>query len=64
MPCIKSGKGYRIRRSSGGLYPKVYPSLAACKKRVAQMEIGKHGGYTKGKKVSATRQAIRTAIKS
>ena len=38
MPCIKCKGGYKIRRSAGGFYPKVYKSLAACKKRVAQME--------------------------
>ena len=42
MPCVKSGGGYRIRRSKGGLYPKVYKSLSACKKRVAQLEKFKH----------------------
>lgn len=41
MPCIKTKSGWKIRRSKGGLYPKVYKSLAACKKRVAQMETFK-----------------------
>lgn len=41
MPCIKVRGGYKIRRSKGGLYPKVYKSLKACKKRVTQMEIHK-----------------------
>jgi len=43
MPCIKVKSGYRIRRSGGGLYPKVYKSLKACKIRVAQMESYKDG---------------------
>lgn len=38
MPCIKVKGGYRIRRSKGGLYPKVYKSLKQCKLRVSQME--------------------------
>ena len=39
MPCIKQKKGgWKIRRSKGGLYPKLYKSLSACKERVAQME--------------------------
>lgn len=42
MPCIRSKGGYRIRRSKGGLYPKVYKSLKACKKRVGQLERFKH----------------------
>ena len=54
MPCIKVKKnGYRIRRSKGGLYPKVYKSLRTCKVRVAQMEMHKNmakKGKGKGKK--------------
>ncbi len=42
MPCVKVSGGYKIRRSKGGLYPKVYKTLAACKKRVKQMETFKH----------------------
>lgn len=42
MPCIKVKGGWRIRRSKGGLYPKLYTSLKACKERVAQMERHKH----------------------
>ena len=38
MPCVKVKGGYKIKRSKGGLYPKVYKFLGACKKRVAQME--------------------------
>jgi len=40
MPCIKvKNKGWRIRKSKGGgLYPKIYGSLTACRKRVNQME--------------------------
>ena len=38
MPCIKAKGGWKIRRSKGGLYPKVYKSLSACQKRVGQME--------------------------
>lgn len=38
MPCIKVEGGYRIRRSSGGLYPKVYKSKENCESRVDQME--------------------------
>lgn len=41
MPCIKVKSGYKIRRSKGGLYPKIYKSLKACKERVAQMEAHK-----------------------
>lgn len=42
MPCIKQKSGgYKIRRSKGGLYPKIYKSLKACKLRVAQMESHK-----------------------
>ncbi len=42
MPCIKVKSGYRIRRSSGGLYPKVYKSKKACEIRVAEMESFKN----------------------
>ena len=42
MPCIKVQKGWKIRRSKGGTYPKVYPTLASCRKRVKQMEMYKH----------------------
>lgn len=42
MPCIKTKKGYRIRRKSGGLYPKIYKTLKACQLRVGQMEKFKH----------------------
>ena len=38
MPCIKVKGGYRIRRSKGGLYPKVYKSKKQCEIRVSQME--------------------------
>jgi len=38
MPCIKVKGGWKIQRSKGGLYPKVYKSLKACEMRVAQME--------------------------
>jgi len=41
MPCIKCKGGWKIRRSADGLYPKIYRSLAACKKRVVQMEMHK-----------------------
>lgn len=41
MPCIKVKGGYKIRRSKGGLYPKIYKSLNACKRRVVQMESHK-----------------------
>ena len=41
MPCIAVKGGYKIRRSKGGLYPKVYESKKACEERVAQMERGK-----------------------
>ncbi len=41
MPCVKSKNGWKIRRKKGGLYPKVYKSLKACKKRVIQMETHK-----------------------
>ena len=38
MPCILVGNGkYKIKD-----YPKVYPTKAACEKRVSQMEIFKH----------------------
>jgi len=42
MPCIKVSGGYKIKRSKGGLYPKVYKTLTACKRRVKQMEGFKH----------------------
>jgi len=42
MPCIKVKGGWRIRRSKGGLYPKIYKLLSACKRRVRQMEAFKH----------------------
>ena len=42
MPCIKVKGGYKIRRSKGGLYPKIYKSLSACRARVVQMEAHKH----------------------
>ena len=38
MPCVKTKSGYKIRRSAGGLYPKIYVSLRACKERAKQME--------------------------
>lgn len=38
MPCIPVKGGYKIRRSEGGFYPKIYPSKKACEERVAQME--------------------------
>lgn len=38
MPIIKVKGGWKIRRSKGGLYPKVYKSKAVAQKRVAQME--------------------------
>ena len=41
MPVIKVKGGYKIRRSKGGLYPKVYKSKAAAQKRVKQMEVFK-----------------------
>ena len=41
MPCIKVKGGYKIRRSKGGLYPKIYKSLKSCKVRVQQMETHK-----------------------
>jgi hypothetical protein len=42
MPVVKTAKGYKIKRSKGGTYPKVYKSLASAKKRVAQMEMFKN----------------------
>ena len=46
MPCVKQRKGgWKIRRSKGGLFPKVYRSLKVCQKRVAQME--RHKGEKK-----------------
>lgn len=50
MPCIKVKGGYKIKRSKGGLYPKVYKTLSACKKRVAQMEMFKSMKMKKKKK--------------
>lgn len=41
MPCIKVKGGYKIKRSKGGLYPKIYKTLKACKERVKQMEMFK-----------------------
>ena len=57
MPCIKSKGGWRIRRSAGGIYPKVYTNLAACKKRVVQMETFKHL-RGKGKMSKRSRKAM------
>jgi len=45
MPCIRVKGGYKIRRSSGGTYPKVYDSLGACQTRVRQMH--RHKGTSK-----------------
>ncbi len=50
MPCVKGKGGYQIRKSSGGLYPKVYNSLGACETRVRQMH--KHKGISKKVKKS------------
>jgi len=42
MPCIKIGKsGWKIQKMKGGMYPKLYPDLSACKMRVSQMESHK-----------------------
>lgn len=41
MPCVRVRGGYKIRRSKGGVYPKIYPSLRACKIRVQQIKIHK-----------------------
>ena len=41
MPCIKFKSGWRIRKSKGGFFPKIYKSLAQYKIRVRQMEIHK-----------------------
>ena len=38
MPLIRVKGGYKIRRSKGGLYPKIYKSKASAQKRVKQME--------------------------
>jgi len=45
MPCIKVKGGWKIRRSKGGLYPKIYSSIRACLIRVRQME--QHKGRKK-----------------
>ena len=42
MPCVKVKNGWKIKRSKGGLYPKVYKTKEACEIRVAQMEAYKH----------------------
>ena len=42
MPAIKVKGGYKIRRSKGELYPKVYKTKSAAEKRAAQMEFYKH----------------------
>lgn len=56
MPCIaQKGGGWKIRRSKGGLYPKLYSTLGACKKRVAQMERGKTIAKTKKRTVISAR---------
>lgn len=49
MPVVKSGSGYKIRRSAGGLYPKIYASRAEAEKRVVQMEVHKAMNAKKGK---------------
>ena len=52
MPCIKQKKGgWKIRRSRGGLYPKIYSSLKVCRKRVAQMESHKKTSKKVSKKL-------------
>ena len=39
MPCIKQKKGgWKIRRSKGGLYPKIYKTLKSCQERVSQIK--------------------------
>ena len=50
MPVIKVKGGYKIRRSKGGLYPKVYKSKATAQKRVKQMEAFKSMRGKKRKK--------------
>lgn len=42
MPCIKCKGGYKMKRSKGGSYPKVYKSKLACENRAKQMEMYKH----------------------
>ena len=42
MPVIKVKGGFKIRRSTGGLYPKVYTSRITAANRVRQMESFKH----------------------
>ena len=42
MPCIQVKGGWKIRRSKGGLYPKIYHTKNACEYRVRQMEQFKH----------------------
>ncbi len=56
MPCIKQPNGgYKIRRSAGGLYPKVYPTKQACEIRVSQMEAHKpKKSFKKGGRVKKT----------
>ncbi len=50
MPIIKVDGGYKIRRSAGGLFPKVYATREAAEIRVEQMEKFKHmkGSRVKG----------------
>lgn len=38
MPCIQVKGGFQMRRSAGGLYPKVYATKEACEMRAAQMD--------------------------
>lgn len=64
MPCIKVKGGWRIRRSVGGLYPKVYSSLKLCEIRVGQMESHRPKKFKKTegklpKKGIGTKQAAR-----
>jgi hypothetical protein len=63
MPCIKVPGGYKIRRKTGGLYPKVYSSKKACEIRVGQMES--HKNDTEKKKArKRIKERVKIAMKN
>lgn len=38
MICVKRKKGYKIKLETGRIFPKVYPTLSACRGRIDQMK--------------------------
>jgi len=39
MPAIKVTGGYKIKRATGGMYPKVYKTLEAANTRIQEMHM-------------------------